>query len=128
MNMATLLVVEDNEPIRFALATALRAKGYAVLEAENGAAAVRLAEEHRPDLVLLDLMMPVLDGWSAARELQDNSVTERIPRVAITARDLGPATLDALAASFALVLRKPVGLPDLITAIEGVLAGRLEQE
>ena len=123
MNAVTILIVEDNEPIRFALATALRAKGYAVLEAENGAAAVHVAEEHRPDLVLLDLMMPVLDGWSAARELQENPTTARIPRVAITARDLGPATLDALAASFALVLRKPVGLPDLLAAIEGVLAG-----
>lgn len=60
--MTTVLIAEDNEPLRTAYSMAMRARGYDVLEAENGAEAMRLAGEHRPDLVLLDLMMPALDG------------------------------------------------------------------
>ena len=124
MNAATVLIAEDNESLRIALAEALRAKGYAVLEAENGAEAVRLAEEHRPDVVLLDLMMPVLDGWSAAKRLQENAATAKIPRVAITALHLDRSTQGALAADFALVLRKPLALRELFTVVEGLLAGQ----
>ena len=124
MEMATVLIAEDNEGIRSTMAGALRDRGYAVLEAENGAEAVRLAEEHRPDLLLLDLMMPVLDGWSAAKELQENPATASIPRVAITALTLEPSSLDMLPAEFALVLPKPIALREMFGAIEGVLAGR----
>ena len=127
MSAATLLIAEDNDSLRTALATALRATGYYVLEAENGAEAVRLAEEHRPDLILLDLMMPVLDGWSAAKVLQENPVTAGIPRLAITALHLDPSTRDKLAADFALVLRKPLVLREFCRAIEGVLTKPTEQ-
>ena len=124
MSLGTVLVAEDNETLRSALAAALRAKGYNVQEAENGAEAVRLAGGHAPDLILLDLMMPVLDGWSAARELQENPVTAGIPRLAITASHLDPANRNALSGSFALVLQKPIRLGDLLAAIEGQLSAR----
>ena len=125
MNAATVLIAEDHPSLRTAMATALRAKGYAVLEAENGADGVRLAEEHRPDLLLLlDLMMPVLNGWSAAKALQENPATAPAPRVAITALHLDRPTQAKLAADFALVLHKPITLRDLFAAMEGLLRGR----
>ena len=127
MKPATVLIAEDDWPSRSAFPEGLRAKGYTVLEAENGAEGVRLAEEHRPDLVLLDLMMPVLDGWSAAKELQENPATAPIPRVAITVLHLDRPTLDKLAADFALVLHKPIALRDLSVRIGGLIRGRMGQ-
>ena len=124
MSLGTVVIAEDNETLRSALATALRAKGYNVQEAENGAEAVRLTQEHRPDLILLDLMMPVLGGLGAARELQENPVTAGIPRLAITASHLDPANRNVLSASFARVLQKPIRLRDLCAAMEGLLAER----
>ena len=127
MNPATVLIADDNEPLRRAMAQALGTRGCAVLQAENGAEAVRLAQEHRPDLILLDLVMPVLDGWNAARVLQENPVTARIPRLAITALHLDPSTRDKLAADFALVLRKPLALSELCRAIERLLGEHAKQ-
>ena len=127
MNPATVLIAEDDHPSRSAIAERLRAKGYTVLEAKNGAEGVRLAEEHRPDLVLLDLMMPVLDGWSAARELQENPATAQIPRVAITILHLDCPTLDKLSTDFALVLHKPIALRDLSVRIGTLIRGRTGQ-
>ena len=127
MTGGTLLIAEDNESLRIAFAEALRAKGYTVLEAENGAEAVRLATEHRPGLILLDLMMPVLDGWSAAQALQENPVTARIPRLALTALQLDPSRLDKLATDFALVLRKPLALSEVCRAIERLLGEHAKQ-
>ena len=119
--MTTVLVAEDSEVIRTVYALAMRAKGYTILEAENGAEAVRLAGEHRPDLIILDLMMPVLDGWGAAEALSENPVTAQIPRLAITARTLDPCSLEMLAAKFALVLRKPFRLRELFAAMDKLL-------
>ena len=124
MNPATVLIAGDDEPIRTAYLIAMHAKGYTVLEAENGTEGVRLAQEYRPDLILLDLMMPVLDGWSAAKALQENPATASIPRVAITALHLDASTRDKLAADFALVLPKPIALLDLYAAMEALLRGR----
>ena len=126
MNRATVLIAEDNESLRTALVEALRVKGYTVLAAANGEG-VRLAQERRPDLLLLDLMMPVLDGWSAAKELQKTPATAHIPRVAITALHLDRSTRDVLSADFALVLQKPLALREVFGAIERVLAGRTEE-
>ena len=127
MTSATVLIADDNEPLRRAMAQALGTRGCAVLQAENGAEAVRLAQQHRPDLILLDLMMPVLNGLGAARALQENPATAHIPRVAITASDFDPTIQDALAASFDRVLGKPLRLRDLFGAMEELLAERMGQ-
>ena len=123
MRMTTILIAEDYEPTRSAIAEALRCRGYAVVEAGDGAEGVRLTHQHHPDLLLLDLMMPVLDGWSAAKELQKNPATAHIPRVAITVLDLDGPTLDKLSADFAVVLHKPIALRDLSVTIGGLLKG-----
>ena len=127
MNRATILIAEDNEAIRTIYALAMRARGYTVLEAENGAEGVRLAREHRPDLIVLDVMMPVLDGWGAAQALSENPATAGIPRLAMSALTLEPSSLDVLAAEFALVLRKPFRLRDLFAAVDELLANRSAQ-
>ena len=121
--MTTVLIAEDNEAIRTVYALAMRAKGYTVLEAENGAEGVRLAQEHRPDLIILDLMMPILDGWGAAEALSENPVTAQIPRLAITALSLDSSAMDVVPSRFALVLRKPFRLRELFAAMEALLAG-----
>ena len=119
--MTTVLIAEDDDPSRSVYSLAMRARGYTVLEADNGAEAVCLAGEYGPDLVLLDLIMPVLDGREAARALQEDPATAFIPRLAISTSYLDPTAVDALAAEFALVLQKPFPLRKLLTAVEGLL-------
>jgi two-component system alkaline phosphatase synthesis response regulator PhoP len=81
-----VLVVDDERAIRMLCRVNLAASGMDVLEAENGLTALELARSERPDLVLLDVMMPDVDGWTVARELADDERTREIPIVFLTAR------------------------------------------
>jgi DNA-binding response OmpR family regulator len=81
-----VLVVDDERSIRLLCRVNLAAAGMDVLEAEDGRAALELAQKERPDLVLLDVMMPDVDGWTVARELADDERTRDIPVVFLTAR------------------------------------------
>jgi DNA-binding response OmpR family regulator len=81
-----VLVVDDEHAIRLLCRVNLSASGMEVLEAENGTAALELARRERPDLVLLDVMMPDVDGWTVARELAEDDQTREIPIVFLTAR------------------------------------------
>ena len=81
-----VLVVDDERAIRLLCRVNLSASGMDVLEAENGLTALELARRERPDLVLLDVMMPDVDGWTVARELADDERTREIPIVFLTAR------------------------------------------
>lgn len=81
-----VLVVDDERAIRMLCRVNLSASGMDVLEAENGRTALELAKRERPDLVLLDVMMPDVDGWTVARELADDERTREIPIVFLTAR------------------------------------------
>jgi len=81
-----VLVVDDERAIRMLCRVNLLASGMDVLEAENGRTALDLARRERPDLVLLDVMMPDVDGWTVARELADDERTREIPIVFLTAR------------------------------------------
>ncbi len=80
-----ILVVDDEPGVRMILSLKLEDRGYEVLTAEDGAEAVRLAGEKMPDLILLDLNMPGMDGSEAAMELKDNEVTKKIPVIFLTA-------------------------------------------
>ena len=86
MSRQTILVVEDEADIRELLAFNLRREGYAVLEAGDGREGLELARERQPDLVLLDVMMPVMDGFAVCRELERDTRTVRIPVIMLTAR------------------------------------------
>jgi DNA-binding response OmpR family regulator len=81
-----VLVIDDEEPIRLLCRVNLEAEGMSVLEAADGATGVELARSKSPDVILLDVMMPGLDGWTVAEELLDDPITEDIPIVFLTAR------------------------------------------
>jgi CheY-like chemotaxis protein len=83
-----ILLVEDNEDNRIVYATVLRHFGYAVLEALNGEEGIAKARSEHPDLILLDISIPIIDGWEAARVLKRDPDTRDIPIVALTAHAL----------------------------------------
>lgn len=117
----TILVVDDVPAIRAAMRIALEHSGLRVMEAENGRVALEQARLHLPDLVLMDLMMPVLDGWSAARVLRQDCRTGSIPVVAVTALgDLDPVELAA--AGFCAHLRKPFTVAQVLEQIQRSVA------
>ena len=84
--MTTVLVIDDEAPIRLLCRVNLEAEGMTVLEAPNGPDGLELAKGGRPDVILLDVMMPGLDGWQVAEELLDDESTSGIPIVFLTAR------------------------------------------
>jgi len=81
-----VLVIDDEAPIRLLCRVNLEAEGMEVLEAADGPGGLELAREERPDVVLLDVMMPGLDGWRVAADLLDDERTNRIPIIFLTAR------------------------------------------
>jgi two-component system cell cycle response regulator DivK len=83
--MPKILVVEDNEMNRDMLSRRLQRRGYAVLIAEDGERGVAVAAAERPDLILMDMSLPVLDGWEATRRLKADPATRPIPVIALTA-------------------------------------------
>lgn len=85
---ARVLVVDDNVKAEELLATVLEAEGYRVMRAYGGAEAIEVARRARPDLVILDLMMPEVSGFEVARALRESEHTARIPIVVLTAKDL----------------------------------------
>ena len=121
--MATILLVEDNEMNRDMLGRRLRRRGFAVLDAANGLEAVALAVRERPDLVLMDLSLPVLDGCEATRRLKQSPATAAIPVLALTAHVTAADRERALAAGCADLDTKPIDLPRLLAKIEHLLGG-----
>jgi DNA-binding response OmpR family regulator len=81
-----ILLIDDEAPIRLLCRVNLEAEGFQVIEAANGVTGLQTARSESPDLIVLDVMMPGLDGWSVARELQDVPETQEIPFVFLTAR------------------------------------------
>lgn len=80
-----ILVVEDHPDLRNILVRQIEQMGYAVVQAKDGAAAIEMALKEKPDLILLDIMLPDVDGWQAARALRANPATKQIPILAVTA-------------------------------------------
>jgi CheY-like chemotaxis protein len=113
--IATILVAEDHLDSRDALRALLEAFGYRVLEAVNGRQAVDIALEHRPDLILMDIMMPELDGFEATRELRRHHSTSSTPIIAVTAME-GAHQLAILAGANDYV-RKPVDIRRLVAKV-----------
>lgn len=88
MDKKTVLLVEDNADNRLVYGTILRHHGFTVIEAENGVTAVELARETLPDAILMDISLPILDGWRATELIKSDPLTSRIPVVALTAHAL----------------------------------------
>lgn len=103
-----LLLVEDNEDNRTIYSTLLRHLGYEVIEAQNGVQAIELARSERPDLILMDISIPEMDGWEATRILRGDPVTKDVPIVALTAHALEDDRERAAEVGFSSYLAKPI--------------------
>jgi CheY-like chemotaxis protein len=112
-----ILVVDDDEDSRRILMYGLGGAGYRVLLAENGAAALALCKVLLPSLVIMDLAMPEMDGFSAARELKADERTKNVPLVAWSARVFAGDAADLRSAGFDEVLAKPAAPADVIEVV-----------
>ena len=119
--MAKIMLVEDNPAIRNILTRRLLKRGYEVVCAGDGAAACVLVLSERPDLILLDMHLPVLDGWEAARQLKTAEATRTIPIIALTADAMAGDREKALQAGCNDYEIKPVDLNRLLGKIEDLL-------
>jgi len=122
--MSRILLVEDNNLIRDMVSLRLQRKGYDVLTAADGEAGVALAASERPDLVLMDINLPGLDGWTAARLLKGTPNTAFIPIIALTAHDMECVRDKALAAGFDGCDTKPIDFERLLGKMEALLKDR----
>ena len=122
--MAKILLVEDNDMNRDMLSRRLQRKGHEVLMAADGMQCILMAESEAPDLILLDMSLPVIDGWEAARRLKASPTTARVPIVALTAHAMSGDREKALAAGCDEYDTKPVELPRLLEKIQTLLAKR----
>ncbi len=116
--MPRLLLVEDNEMNRDMLARRLERRGYQVVVAVDGAEAIAKAESESPDLILMDMSLPVIDGWEASRRLKAGPATRRIPLIALTAHAMAGDREKALRAGCDDFDTKPVDLPRLLEKIQ----------
>jgi two-component system cell cycle response regulator DivK len=123
--MATILVVEDNEPSRDVLSRRLERRGYRVLLAGDGLQAVSLARDAAPDLILMDLGLPVLDGWDATRQLKGDAATRHIPIIVLSAHAMTSDREKALEAGGDDFDTKPIRFQALLGKIEALLGGNV---
>ncbi len=121
--MAKILLVEDNEMNRDMLSRRLEKRGYQVVIAVDGQQGVSLAHAEAPALIVMDMSLPVLDGWEATRRLKTAPATRGIPVIALTAHAMSGDRERAMAAGADDFDTKPVELPRLLEKIE-VLLGR----
>lgn len=123
--VVTILVVEDNEASRDALSRRLQRNGYHVLLAVDGHQAVSMARAALPDLILMDLGLPVLDGWNATRRLKLDPATKHIPIIVLSAHAMTTDRDRALAAGGDDFDTKPIRFQPLLGKIERLLTGKV---
>ena len=113
-----ILYVEDNEDNIFMLKNRLTRAGHTVVIAKDGAQGVAMASSERPDIILMDLSLPVLDGWQATRQIKAAPDTKHIPVIALTANAMAGDREKALAAGCDDYDTKPIELPRLLGKIK----------
>jgi len=116
--MAKILLVEDNEMNRDMLARRLQRRGYEVVIAVDGAQGVEMAKSEAPDLILMDMSLPVLDGWEATRRIKADDAMKAIPIIALTAHAMSGDREKAIEAGCDDYDTKPIELPRLLEKIE----------
>lgn len=121
--MATILLVEDNEMNRDMLSRRLTKRGYDVIMAVDGEDGLQKAVATGPDLILMDMSLPVLDGWEATRRLKADPTTSRIPVIALTAHAMSDDRKKAIEAGCDDYDTKPVDLTRLLEKIQNFLEG-----
>ena len=120
--MATILVVEDNDENWDMIARRLERRGYRVVRAADGQEAVEMAARERPDLILMDVSLPVMDGLEATRRIRARAQAQTIPIIALTAHAMSGDRDRALQAGCDDYHAKPVELPRLLAQMEALLA------
>ena len=119
--MSKILLVEDNEMNRDMLTRRLERKGFEVVIAIDGKAGIDMASSSNPDIILMDLSLPVIDGWEATRQIKADSITQAIPIIALTAHAMDGDEKKALAAGCDDYDTKPIDLQRLLQKINNLL-------
>jgi CheY-like chemotaxis protein len=120
--MAKILLVEDNEMNRDMLSRRLERKGYQVFIAVDGEQGVKMAKSESPHLILMDMSLPVMDGWEATRQLKADPTTRAIPVISLTAHAMTGDREKALEAGANDYDTKPIDLPRLLSKMEALLS------
>jgi CheY-like chemotaxis protein len=118
--MTTVLVVDDETDIRFLLRITLEREGYEVLEAEDGASLFTTLQDRLPDVLLLDLRMPGIDGWAVLGKLRDDARLSGIKVIAVSAHAAPNAMDRAMSMGCTAYVTKPFDLPELVRTLETV--------
>lgn len=121
--MTRVLAVDDEPHILKLVSFSLTANGFDVLEASDGLSAIDIAEREQPDLILLDVMMPCLDGYEACRRLKANPATQSIPVLMLSAKSQQAEKAVGLEAGALDYICKPFTPKDLVAQVRGVLGG-----
>jgi two-component system cell cycle response regulator DivK len=116
-----ILIIEDNEQNMYLLTYILENHGYHVIQAREGDEGVRLANQQKPDLILLDIQLPVKDGYVVAQELRENQALQNVPIVAVTSYAMPGDRERTLAAGCTGYIEKPIDPDTFITQIEKYL-------
>jgi CheY-like chemotaxis protein len=116
------LLVEDTEDNRFMMRRLLEMSSYVVVEAVNGEEAVKLAVQERPDIILMDLSLPLVDGLGATRRIRSIRELRHVPIIAVSAHDTADFHADALAAGCNAYITKPIDFAELEALIDSLLA------
>ncbi|MHB9025821.1 MAG: response regulator [Armatimonadota bacterium] len=123
-----ILIVEDDEHISQMVARLLSSKGYRTHIESNGAAALLAAHEHLPELIIMDMMMPILKGLSTIQALREDLHTAHIPIVVLSARDDDRSLAEALTAGANIYLCKPVNAQELLAVVNRLVTLRAAEE
>ena len=119
--MPRILIVEDNEENRQALARRLQRRGFDVVMAADGQQGIDAAKSEKPDLILMDMNMPVLDGWRASRMIRSDPDIQDLPIIGLTAHALAGDREKAIQAGCSEYHTKPVDFPQLMSQIEKLI-------
>jgi two-component system cell cycle response regulator DivK len=122
--MSTILIVEDNDKNMKLARDILNAKGYKTLEAVTGEEGVKLAKEKAPDLVLMDIQLPGINGIEAFRQIRADTKTARIPVVALTASVTPTDRSEITAAGFDAFIGKPISLKEFVETVKRLIEGK----
>ena len=125
--MSTILIVEDNEMNRDMLSRRLERLGYRILIAVDGEMGIEVARKNVPDLILMDMSLPVVDGWEATRRLKTDEVLKRIPVIALTAHAMASDRDKAMEAGCDDYDTKPIELPRLLAKMDSLLTRTLAE-
>jgi two-component system cell cycle response regulator DivK len=119
--MAKILIVEDNPKNRDMLSRRLIKRGYEIVMAEDGQQGIDMTISEKPELILLDMSLPVVDGWGVARQLKADDATRHIPIIALTAHAMAGDREKTLEAGCDEYETKPIRLPELLEKMETLL-------